>query len=97
LVKKPLIILQLRRQLVSMYNKVEREKTNSYKERDQKSTSKYIFEEKLTNYKKSSDLLFKHRDQDNYKLLIQDNDYLKQKGDMLDYTSKIVNERKDFY
>lgn len=86
---------ELRAQLSSMYNKVEREQTKSYKERDQKFTSKYDFDEKSTNNSKTSDLVFKHRDQDNYKLLIKAKEYIKQKGDKLDYVSIIVNEERD--
>ena len=88
-------IRDLRAQLVSMYNNVNRDKTDSYKKRKKKFTSKYDFDVEFTNYSKSSDLLFKHRDQTNYRMLIKAKNYLKQKGDKLKYTSKIVNEEKD--
>lgn len=85
----------LRAQLVSMDNDLDRDKTNSYRERNKKFTSKYEFEEKLTSYNKSRDLLFKVRDGQNYRMLIRAKDFLNQKGDKLDYTAKIVNEEKD--
>jgi prolyl oligopeptidase len=86
---------ELRAQLASMYHDVNRDKISSYRERNKKFTNKYDFEEKLTNFSKSSDLLFKLRDSQNYRLLIKAKDYQKQKGDKIDYTSKIVNEVND--
>lgn len=85
----------LRAQIAAMYNDVTREKTDNYEEREKKLTRKYDFDENISNYNKSSDLLFKHRDQLNYRLLIKAKDYLIQKGDKLDYTSIIDNEEKD--
>ena len=88
-------IWELRDQIASVYNDVTRTKTNSYKERNKKFTNKYNFDEKVNNYNKSPDLLFKHRDQSNYKLLIKAKDYLNQKEDKLEYTSQVVNEEND--
>ena len=93
--KKQTHLWDLRAQLVSMYHDVNRDKTSSFQERNQKFTSKYEFDEKLTNYNKSRDLLYKHRDRTNFRLLIRAKDYLKQKDDKLAYTSKIINKKKD--
>ena len=86
---------ELRAQLVAMYNEVNRDKTYGYKHRIKKFTEKYEFEEKIINDKKSSDLLYKHQDESNFKSLIRAKEYIEQKGDKLDYTEKIINEEED--
>jgi prolyl oligopeptidase len=85
----------LRAQIVSMYHDVDRDKTKNFAKRNEQFTSKYDFDEVFTDYKKSSDLLFKRRDEKNFRMLIKAKDYIKQKGDKLDYSGKFVSEDED--
>lgn len=85
----------LRAQLATMYNDVWRNKTKAYTERDEKFMSKYSFEKKSTNDRKSRNLLFKRYDQSTYGLLIKAKDYLQEKDEKLDYHDIVVNEEKD--
>ena len=85
----------LRAQLVSMYQDVNREIKNGYQERNKKFRKKYEFDERTVNNTKSRNLYFKTQNQSNYKLLINAKDYLNHKNDKLDYASKIVSQEHD--
>jgi len=88
-------IWQLRSQISAMYAGVRREKVDGYKKRDKEYLSKYVFDRKIRNDKKSHNLLYKLRGAGNYNILMKAKDYINDKDDKIDYTTINVNEDKD--
>jgi prolyl oligopeptidase len=86
--------LELRAQISSMYNDIERETTDSYVNPKDEFKSKYVFEWKETGYKRAPDLLYKLRGSMK-KTLVSRKDFENGKDDQITINVKSVNEDHD--
>ncbi len=87
--------LLLEKQLRSMYNDMDRESLYTFENKNKKNKVKYIFKNKWNSYSKSPDLLYKKKNDTNFKYLVRSKDFIQSKKDHIVVKSKIINEKED--